>query len=294
MVCPVCALDNDPSAVLCARCNTSLALGNPPPENYPAQHPATYPPGQASPYPPGHPTGQPPTVPQMGVPSSPNPAPVPWRLILIAAVLVLLVGIAGSVVIVVLTGKPKTTPVAHQGTSPTGTTAAAAPDPVKSSAQPDPTTKVAASSPKEQASVIDKLLDRSVASRTRLNKAIEKVNSCTDLSRAVADMQQVGAERTKEIADADAADVSGLANGDKIRSTLKSALGFALAADQHFVAWAQPTVAGGCADTAARQSAWAAGLASSQQAQAAKQQLVDVWNPVAGQLGFKSRSTQFI
>jgi len=292
MVCPVCGLDNDPSAVLCARCNTSLALGNQaPPDNYPPPHQPPNLSMNPSPYPPG----QQPTMPQMSVPSSPNPAPVPWRLILIAAVLVLLVGIAGSVVIIVLTGKPKTTPVANRSTNAVAKTApSAAPGPAKSSSDPGPTTKTAATTPKQQATVINKLLDRSVASRTKLNKAIDKVNRCTDLSQAVADMQRVGVERTKEIADADAADVSGLANGEKIRSTLKSALGFALAADQHFVAWAQPTIAGGCADTAARQAALASGQASSQQAQAAKQQLVDVWNPVAAQLGFKERSTQFI
>ena len=285
MLCPVCGLDNDPSAVLCARCNTSLALGNPPPPTYPPSHGSMQPPELQ------------PTTPQMQmpVPSSPNPAPVPWRLIIIAAALVVLVGIAGSVVIIVLTGKPKTTPVANPSTNAVAKTATSpAPDPATSTPDPGPTTKVATSSPKEQASVINKLLDRSVASRTKLNKAIDKVNRCTDLSAALADMQKVGVERTKEIADADAADVSGLANGEKIRSALKSALGFALAADQHFVAWAQPAVTDGCADTAARQAAWAGGQASSQQAQAAKKQLVDAWNPVAAQLGFKERSTQFI
>jgi hypothetical protein len=289
MLCPVCGLDNHPSAVLCARCNTSLALGNQaPPEGYPTPNP-----GQQ---PPLHPTAQQPMVPQMPVPSSPNPAPVPWRLVIIAAALVVLVGIAGSVVIIVLTGKPKTTPVANRSTNAVARTATAAPGPATSSSDPGPgpTAKTAATTPKQQAEVINKLLDRSVASRTKLNKAIDKVNRCTDLSQALADMQRVGVERTREIADTDAAEVSGLANGEKVRSTLKSALGFALAADQHFVAWARPTVAGGCADTAARQAAWEAGQASSQQAQAAKQQLVDVWNPVAAKLGFKQRSTQFI
>jgi hypothetical protein len=292
MVCPVCGLDNDPSAVLCARCNTSLALGNQaPPENYPPPHPSMNPSTHPSGYPPEHP----PTIQQMSVPAGPNPAPVPWRLILVAAVLVLLVGIAGSVVIIVLAGKPKTTPVAGPSTNAVAKTATAAPPgPAASSSDPSPTTKTAATTPKRQAAEINKLLDRSVASRTKLNKAIDKVNRCTDLAPALADMKQVGVERTREIADLDAAEVSGLTDGEKVRSTLKAALGFALAADQHFVAWAQPTVAGGCADTAARQAAWEAGQASSQQAQAAKQQLVDVWNPVAAKFGFKQRSTQFI
>src|SRR5690348_1550559 len=166
MLCPVCGLDNDPSAVLCSRCNTSLALGNqaPPPVDYgpqpQPQHPSFGPPETH------------PTMPQMAVPSSPNPAPVPWRLIIVAAVLVLLVGIAGSVVIVVLTGKPKTTPVAQPSTSAVAKTATS-PAPSLSDPGSGPTTQAAAGTPKEQAAVINKLLDRSVASRTKLNKAID-------------------------------------------------------------------------------------------------------------------------
>jgi hypothetical protein len=280
MLCPVCGLDNDPSTVLCARCNSSLALGNPPPAEYPAPHPSM------------HLSERQPTMPQMPAPSSPHPAPVPWRLVIVATILVVLVGVASSVLIIMLTGKAGTTPVADRGTIALPT----AVNPAASSSDPGagPATPVAPGSAKERAAVIDKLLDRSVASRTKLNRAIAKVQRCTELPGALADMRRVGVERTQEIAEADAADVSGLANGEKVRSTLKSALGFALAADQHFVAWAQPTVAGGCADTAARQAAWAGGQASSQQAQEAKKQLVEAWNPVAAQFGFKQRTTQFI
>ncbi|GAA0559269.1 hypothetical protein GCM10010172_47910 [Paractinoplanes ferrugineus] len=148
-----------------------------------------------------------------------------------------------------------------------------------------------ATAPRDQAAVIDSLLDRSVASRAKLNAAIEKVRGCAGASAALADMRTVGDERTKQIADVEAANLSGVDNGTAVKSTLKSALGFALAADQHFVSWAEPAATGNCADSPARGTAWERGQSASKQAQAAKKQFVAVWNPVAEQFGFDRRTT---
>lgn len=144
-----------------------------------------------------------------------------------------------------------------------------------------------------QAEVIDRLLDESTASRDKLNKAIEKVNRCAQLDLALADMRAVGDERSQQIATLDAADVSAIDSGP-LRSSLKSALQAALGADQQFVAWAAPTVSGGCGDTAARTAAWRSAQAFSKQAQVAKKNFVGLWNPVAARLGFEERSTQRI
>jgi hypothetical protein len=141
--------------------------------------------------------------------------------------------------------------------------------------------------------VIDGLLDQSTASRDKLNKAIEKVNRCTQLDAALADMRAVGDERNQQIAALDAADVTAIDTGE-LRSSLKAALQAALGADQQFVAWATPTVTDGCGDTPTRAAAWDQAQAFSKQAQAAKKKFVAQWNPVATPLGFKARSTQRI
>jgi hypothetical protein len=165
--------------------------------------------------------------------------------------------------------------------------------PVAASPGPAGTTRAAVSA-RDQAASIDALLDRSAASRAKLNGAIQRVDRCTGVAAALRDMRAVGVERTGQIKDTESIDVSAVPNGERVRSSLKSALDYALAADREFVAWAEPAVTGGCAETPARRAARDRGQASSGQAQAAKKQLVAVWNPVAAQFGFKQRTIQAI
>jgi hypothetical protein len=211
-----------------------------------------------------------------GLPYPPPQAPPPRRgfpiaPLVIGLAVVLLVGVILAGVLLVRRDKPAT-PAASKAT------------PAAGKATPDA---------RAQAEVIDRLLDESTASREKLNKAIEKVNRCTQLDAALADMRAVGDERNQQIATLDAADVSAIDTGS-LRSSLKSALRAALGADQQFVAWAAPTVSGGCGDTAARTAAWRSAQEFSKQAQAAKKTFVAQWNPVATPLGFGERSTQRI
>jgi hypothetical protein len=259
MVCRSCGLDNDPYANFCARCNATLV------------EPAK------------------PQFDQMPPPPPPSPGPFPparrspLMLAVLAAGVILLIGVIAAGVLFVRSGKPAaqiaaTVPIKVSPTLP----AIAA------------TTAPPAGSPHDQAAVLDKLLNRSAASRSKLNAAIDKVSRCTQLNAALADMRKVGDERTQQLAAVAAADVSGLAGGETLRSTFKAALTNALAADQAFVAWAEPAAAGSCANTSARQAAWNRGQAASKKAQAAKKQFVAAWNPVAVPLGFDSRTTQYI
>jgi hypothetical protein len=266
MICPLCGLDNDPSASRCASCDATLSAPPYPPAYASVGEPAPSPPAFATTY-----------VPRRQVLT-------PQRLLLAIG----LIGVIGVAALIVIRGGDdahRADPAVPPGTSSASPTTSPA---------PGPTTATAPASPRDQAAVINALLDRSVASRRKLNNAIDRVRRCTDLSGALADMRTVGVERDQQIADADAADVTALQDGERLRSTLKSALGFALAADRHFVAWAEPAIVDGCDDTAARQAAWASGQASSTQAQVAKKQLVEAWNLIAAQLGFAQRTTQFI
>jgi hypothetical protein len=259
MVCRSCGLDNDPYATFCARCNATLAAEATQPQFSPPAPPA---PGPA-PFP----------------PTRRRPLMVP----VLAASVILLIA-AG--VLFVRAGKPDN-PVAGPATTTTTTTPTT--EAAATSPAPGPTTR-----PQDQAEVFDELLDRSAASRAKLNQAIENVNRCTRLDAALAGMRAVGDERTQQIAAVDAADVSALTDGETLRSTLKSALSSALAADREFVAWAAPAVSNGCGNTTARKAAWSRGQAASKKAQAAKKQFVAAWNPVAVPLGFESRTTQYI
>ncbi|GIF25393.1 hypothetical protein BJ973_003670 [Actinoplanes tereljensis] len=270
MRCPLCGLDNNPSVGVCARCGAPLNGTPPPPTNT-----TQFAPGSASPGP-----IAPPPTPQFAPPLPPAPRSGPSTGVLLSLLglgMVALLSLA-LVVVIVARGRPDKPVAAAQPTvAPPATTAAAA----KGSAR-------------DQAAAIDALLDRSAASRAKLNSAIERVQRCKDVPAALTDMRTVGDERTKQIADTEATDVSALDNGEAVRSTLRAALGFALAADAHFVSWAEPAATGDCKDTTARNAAWQRGQASSKQAQGAKKQFIAVWNPIAGPLGLAERSTDKI
>jgi hypothetical protein len=221
--------------------------------------------------------------PQFAQPGPPPPDRAGNRILLVLLALGTIALLSLSVVVVLLV-RGRADPAAAP---PAGATVASPP------AASQPAVARPAGSARQQAAKIDSLLDRSVTSRTKLNNAIDRVRRCTGLAGALSDMRAVGDERTKQLADLAAADVSALTDGTTIQATLKSALGYALAADQQFVAWAEPT-SGGCGDTAARTAAWEGGQTASKQAQAAKKKFVAAWNPVAVPLGFAQRTTDLI
>jgi hypothetical protein len=204
-----------------------------------------------------------------------------------AAAAVLLIAVVAAAIIVyrgsgtppaqVLNGAGSTTPATAEPTQPI------------TEEPTQPTTE--GPSTHDQAVVIDRLLGRSVASRHKLNAAIDLVNRCTALATALSRMRDVGTERQQQLDAVGSADVSALPNGDQLRAALSDALRNALAADQAYVSWTAPTVSGGCANTGRRRAAFAQGRAASDQAQAAKKRFLAIWNPIAAQEGLAQRSS---
>jgi hypothetical protein len=290
MICASCGLDNDPSATFCARCNTTL----------PQRPPTPAPPTERPPAGPGAQPGPSPSTGEATYPIYPRRRSTRLPLIAAGAVALLLVVVIG----IVLAGRPdspddtvadpgpavETTEPYTSTTEPYTSTTEPYPSPSPTeSPSPAPT-----ASAQEQAGVVDNLLDRSVASRSKLNKAIQKVQNCGDVDGALADMREVGTERNQQISEINAADLSALDNGESLRSALSTALGHSLDADQHFVAWAQPAATGNCAETGSRSAAWDRGQSSSQLAQAAKKQFLAAWNPVAVPFGYPKRTNKDI
>lgn len=259
MVCPTCGLENDPSSSACARCNTVLTTAPPP-----AVIPQIY--------------GGPPR--RSGQPS----------IVAAALAVIVLLAIAAGVLFYLrggnkgdvgdVTGAGDHQPVA----SPVATTESYTTGPAST---PGP-------SPQDEAAAIDAILSRSVASRSKLNNAIDRVNRCTDLPGALSDMRDVGTERQSQLGAVASAHLSALANGEQLRSTLSEALRHAFDADQAFVAWAAPTISGRCADTTSRRAAYGRAQTASAEAQSAKRQFLRLWNPIAGQLGLAQRTTRQI
>jgi hypothetical protein len=258
MVCPTCGLDNDPSAALCARCNSTLARAAP-----------TY---YAPPPPPA-------------VPPRPN------RIPLIAGASVLLVVLAVAAGIYFRTNEADDPGPQQTEALPTQTGTSIEPtiEPAPEPATP-PTT--VAADPRAQAAAFDAVLSDSVASRRKLNLAIEQVGDCEGLAAAVTDIREVGDERQSQMETVRNADVSGLSGGDSLRSGLIEALQYAWEADQGFLAWAEPTLTGGCG--AADDSGYDRGRSASTSAGVAKRAFLTRWNPVAQANGLRTRSADEI
>ncbi|MFI1996061.1 hypothetical protein [Actinoplanes sp. NPDC020271] len=166
-------------------------------------------------------------------------------------------------------------------------------------ATPDPTSAVPASAapvgdPAAQAAAVDRILDRSAASRDKLVHANDAVSRCADVTGAIGRLRAVGDERTGERADLSALALSAVANGEAIRNALDGALAHSLVADQHYVKWAEERQENGCRETSSSKTERAAGDRESDVAGTAKAQFLTLWNPVAAELGLTTRDRQGI
>jgi Protein kinase domain len=233
-----------------------------PPGAYPQQAGAYPPPPGAYPQPPGG-SPQPPT----------RRLPGGKKLVLaVAAAAVLLAIVVG----LVLSGRSSpTTPTASHGPSPTPS----------SSTGPTSASTLAS----RQATGVSNLLVSSAATRKALEGAVSEVRNCSRLPSATRRIQAVVNQRSTEYRQASALSMAALASGAKVKSDLLTALRASLDADRDYLTWARQQMAAGCSP-AARSHAYNAAFSADEQAGAAKQAFVQVWNPVAAKYGVPPES----
>ena len=132
----------------------------------------------------------------------------------------------------------------------------------------------------DQARSISSLLADAKDSRLALVSAVADVDGCRDSQGAISTLSRVAKERQNELSRAYRLTVDQLPNGEQLQQALEQAFSASLTADQRFLAWAQ-TVAG-CSGTAPHTENYQTAAQASQQATAAKQNFVSMWNSVAG------------
>ena len=171
--------------------------------------------------------------------------------------------------------------------------------PAARSPSPSSTAVSATSSPSgavlaaQQAAALSTLLTSSAAARTALHQAVAQVGACANLPAAVSKLQDVVNLRSSEYGRASALATAVLPDGATVKSALVAALGSSLKADQDYLAWAREQMTGGCTPTS-QSSTYSAAFSVSQQADAAKQAFVRVWNPVAARYGIAPESPRDI
>ena len=228
-------------------------VGYPQPEAYP-QQPGAFPPQPPGAYP------QPPG----------RRLPGGKKLVLAAA--------AAAVVVAIIVGL-----VLSGRSSPTTPAASDTPSPTPSS------TGSASTVASRQAAAVSNLLTSSAAARKALEGAVSEVRNCSRLHAATRRIQTVVTQRSTEYSRASALSMAALANGAKVKSDLLTALRTSLDADRDYLTWARQQIASGCGP-AGQSSAYNAAFSADEQAGAAKQAFVQVWNPVASKYGVPAES----
>ena len=226
-----------------------------------------------------------------GGPGAPYPRQ-PWRRtgVIRLTLAVAAVAIAAAVAIGVALAN-RSTP----GTPAVSSPAASSPVPSPTALSPTalsptaPSSSSASTLASRQAAALNNLLGSSAATLKALQGAVSEVFSCTNLSSAVGQIQNVVNQRSTEYSQASALSTSALANGAAMKSDLIAALRSSLDADKDFLTWAQQQLNPGCAPTA-QSSAYNAAYNASQQAGASKKAFIQVWDPVAAQYGIQQKS----
>ena len=215
-------------------------------------------------------------------PSEPRRRALPLALAAAAVVVVIIAAVVGVAL------SKRSAPAQSTASSP----AARSPSPSSAgvSATSSPSGAVLAA---QQAAALSTLLTSSAAARTALHQAVAQVGACANLPAAVSKLQDVVNQRSSEYGRASALATAVLPDGATVKSALVAALGSSLKADQDYLAWARQQQSSGCTP-ATQSSAYNAAFSASQQADAAKQAFVRVWNPVAARYGIAPESPRGI
>ncbi|TDC50344.1 hypothetical protein E1281_22115 [Actinomadura sp. KC345] len=143
---------------------------------------------------------------------------------------------------------------------------------------------------KQQAAVMNKVLDDSAATRSVLAGAIGRAGKCKTLPQAIQGFQKVAQRRQNQLGRTRNLQVDKLANGERLRGSLAQALTASLQVDQVLLKWAQKNQRN-CRGKPRPAAAQVPGRAAiERRATTAKQKFVVLWNPVAKKTGQPQRS----
>lgn len=130
------------------------------------------------------------------------------------------------------------------------------------------------------------LLRRNEGARAQVIGAVGAVSNCTANGNAgLAALETAIAARQGVVNELEGLDVSALAEGGQLLSSLTIAMRDSIAADRHFQDWMRYVAASGCSGSAPQNSDFAAADASSQAAASSKAQFAAAWNAVALRYG---------
>jgi serine/threonine protein kinase len=191
----------------------------------------------------------------------------------------LLVAAAAAIAVLATAGGGKSNPVAHNSPLPTAS--------ISARPTPSPTSSPTVDTTARAAAALDQLLTTSSHSRADVVAAVAAAQSCEDPAGAASTLALAADERTGELLQLQAIDLSAIDSTGQLARALTAALTSSRAADLSYAAWAASV--SGCSGTAPLGTDYESASTSSMAATAAKQGFVNLWNPIAAKHGLTVR-----
>ena len=136
-------------------------------------------------------------------------------------------------------------------------------------------------------------LEQSASVRPSVQAAIDGVQTCSESpASGEATIQQAIDTRQRILSGLQTLSAPGLPHGPRLVSDLSAAMENSVAADRDYQSWmADSTSSGGCGSNPAQDSNYQAGQTASAEATAAKNNFLDIWNPMAPSYGQQTYSS---
>jgi hypothetical protein len=141
-----------------------------------------------------------------------------------------------------------------------------------------------------EAQAVNRLLNESATARSALRRGIDDVKGCSKVAKGFHILRKVAAERVHEVKRAESLDMRALPDGAALKADLIKTLRYSRRADHDYRSWSRQVLLGGCWLASNKSSHYSAAATASRRATTAKKSFLRLWNPIAEQQGFRSRS----
>ncbi|MHB8681383.1 MAG: hypothetical protein ACYDA2_04720 [Acidimicrobiales bacterium] len=138
------------------------------------------------------------------------------------------------------------------------------------------------------AETINALLVQNEPNRALAQNGTQAIGSCGELTTAIGDLQRSASARQDLVSELGTLDVASLPGGGSAVSTLQRAWRDSAASDAAYAQWGQDEAAHGCTADDHGDPSFQAAQAPDEQATAAKDEFVRLWNPIAARYGLPS------
>lgn len=130
---------------------------------------------------------------------------------------------------------------------------------------------------KDQVRYLTEILQKSMAGRTNLQSAVDRVRTCSDMDGAISSFNDVLANRQELLDALDSAPVDAVPDGQVLAARLRNALQLSHDSDGVWLQWAQAEQANGCAD-GQKNPLYQQVRSMNGDVAVAKQQFLTMWN----------------